>query len=83
MGRLTPRREKYRREFLATLDTLRPRMVLIDSFTLSSRIRSRGDLVTRFPAFLDLVRGRYESTGVIGKYAVWVSRTSVPRTCGR
>jgi 4-amino-4-deoxy-L-arabinose transferase-like glycosyltransferase len=81
MGRLTPRREKYRAEFLNSLITLPPRLILIDSFTLSSTIRLRGELTTRFPAFLDLVHTRYRSTGTLGKYAVWTARESARATC--
>ena len=81
MGRPTPRREKYRTEFLHTLITLPPRLILIDSFTLSSRIGLRGELTTRFPEFLDLVHSRYTSAGTVGKYTVWTARASARETC--
>jgi hypothetical protein len=81
MGQLTPRREKYRAEFLLTLKTLPPRVILIDSFTLSSTIRSRGELKTRFPAFLELLYARYTSAGTLGKYTIWTARALVPETC--
>lgn len=82
MGALTPRRARYREEFLRTLIDSPPDLILVDTFTIGTQIGERGSLRERFPEFLDLVRQRYDSTGSLGKYTAWTSRSG-RRSCQR
>ena len=77
MGGLTPRRVRYREEFLAALAERPPRLVLIDTFTTGQQIGIRGQLPSRFAEFLDTLRRGFDSTGTVGKYTTW-SRTTPP-----
>jgi hypothetical protein len=77
----TARRERYQAEFLAALELQPPSLILIDSMATANRMGYLGDLVIRFPKFLQLVHEGYDLAGTIGKYTIWVPHHPPSRGC--
>jgi hypothetical protein len=77
----TPRRKRYQAEFLAALELHPPSLILIDNLATAGRPSYVGDLITRFPTFLQFVYPRYDLAGHVGKYAIWVPHHRMYRGC--
>lgn len=73
---------RNREEFLDALERRAPALVLIDAVAMTDRPEDLANLTIRFPALVEWIRARYDSTDQIAKYTVWEPKSPSQRNCG-